>query len=402
MGSLGSFADAALAARDGQLLIIFTSGGVILTCFLLKTLNDRRIESRRQKAIEACRTSTSIGGNAAATVVDLMIYPVKSCGSIKLSSAQLCSTGFRYDRRWMIIDAVKRKMVSQRNFPRMALIKPIIEEAALVVSDAEEEADMVDEFHEPKSLILSVEGEAEDITVPVLRLEDENAKVFHVKVWDTGDPDDDARDVVDQGDAVSEWLTRFLQSEYPLRLVYMDDGGHRYVTAKYRAPGESGRLSFADGMQYLIASIPSLHELHKKGCAVPMNRFRPNIVVDSCQPFDEDTWRKITIGDTATFYGVKHCTRCIVPTTNQQTAKQGGVRAEPLVTLRQFRRDKNLSGKVVFGENLEHVKTWSSPEDAPVLKLGDSVRVLETKERGQIGGGNDGLLEKITARCSLQ
>merc|ERR1711871_1795722 len=160
------------------------------------------------------------------------------------------------------------------------------------------------------------------------------AKGYTVKVWDNGDPDDDAHFVVDQGDDVSEWLTRLLKSEYPLRLVYMDDDSRRYVNAKYRAPGESGRVSFADGMQYLIASIPSLHELHKKGCRVPMNRFRPNIIVDSCQPFDEDTWRKITIGDSgATFYGVKHCTRCIVPTTDQQTARQGGIRAEPLLTL---------------------------------------------------------------------
>ena len=121
--------------------------------------------------------------------------------------------------------------MSQRDFPRMALISPTIEEIAVVDSEEQAGEDMQDRYHEPQSLSLSGPN-TEPITVPVITSQDAEAQNIDVKIWDQGDPDDDAIGVIDQGDDVAEWLTRFLESEKPLRLVHMDDSGKRYVSSR--------------------------------------------------------------------------------------------------------------------------------------------------------------------------
>merc|ERR1711871_92904 len=121
----------------------------------------------------------------------------------------------------------------------------------------------------------------------------------------------------------------------------------------------------------------------KRSSTLPMSRFRPNIVTIGGKPYEEDTYNQIKIG-TYNFLGVKHCTRCIVTTTNQVTAQQDGIKGEPLKTLRTYRR--NWSGKVVFGENLSLLLPNLADNKklhkfCGVLRVGDEVDVVTRKHR---------------------
>jgi uncharacterized protein YcbX len=144
----------------------------------------------------------------------------------------------------------------------------------------------------------------------------------------------------------------------------MPETTHRQVSLSYARSGD--RVSFADGYPLLLTSEASLAELNQRlEGALPMDRFRPNIVVDGGEAFGEDDWARIRVGDTD-FRVVKPCARCVVTTTDQQTGSRG---KEPLRTLATFR---TVDGKVLFGENLIH--------DGPgPLRTGDPVEVIERR-----------------------
>ena len=76
-----------------------------------------------------------------------------------------------------------------------------------------------------------------------------------------------------------------------------------------------------------------------------MDRFRPNIVFTGGEPYAEDSWKNFRIGQNR-FVGIKPCSRCVLTTVNQDTAKKG---FEPLATLSTYRMQNN---KVYFGQNL--------------------------------------------------
>ena len=352
---------------------------------------------------------------ALADVVELVIYPVKSCAGVSYDQLQLTKTGFWGDRLWMIVEphpkpkseaspassksinktALWYRFVTQRECPRMALIQPKIQSTTVLASlSSEARADRANSrtglLHGIKSVTMSAPGQR-DILCPVIRAASPHAIACHVTMHDPGS--DDADGVVDQGDEAAEWLSSFLGRPH-LRLVFRDPATcKRAVTKKYSVPGQVDSLSLADGMQYLLASRTSLAELNRRmpegSMICTMDRFRPNIVVNGSGPFDEDTWGEIKIGPNTerwskapTFFGVKHCTRCVMPTTDQQTGEQGGVFSEPLTTLRTFRRRED--GKPIFGENLGHKEEWSNSV-APSVAVGDSVWLVSRKEPGWVG-----------------
>ncbi|GJX48888.1 mitochondrial amidoxime reducing component 2-like protein [Tanacetum coccineum] len=156
---------------------------------------------------------------------------------------------------------------------------------------------------------------------------------------------------LDEGQEASEWFTRYLGK--PSRLVrFNQESEIRPVDPDY-APGH--KVMFSDGYPFLLVSkgsLDSLNELLSE--PVPINRFRPNILVDGCEPFSEDLWKEIKIGN-LTFHGVKLCPRCKVPTINQENALSA---SEPTETLVKFRSGKVLipsrkgQGKVYFGQNM--------------------------------------------------
>jgi uncharacterized protein YcbX len=137
----------------------------------------------------------------------------------------------------------------------------------------------------------------------------------------------------------------------------------RPVDVDHAGPGH--RVGFADGYPLLLLSEGSLDELNRRlEAPLPMDRFRPNVVVDGCGPHAEDRWRRLRVGDVE-MRVVKPCSRCSITTVDQATAARG---PEPLATLADYRL---AGGKVLFGQNLVH-------ESRGTLRVGDVVEVLES------------------------
>jgi hypothetical protein len=165
--------------------------------------------------------------------------------------------------------------------------------------------------------------------------------------------------------AAHAWFSRYLG--FDCRLVYMDEAAHRPVDPQYAPEGRE--VSFADGYPLLLTAEASLADLNARlDAPVPMNRFRPNLVVAGGMAFAEDGWSRVRIG-AVPFQVVKPCARCVVTTIDPQTAAQG---KEPLRTLSRFRRRQ---GKVFFGENL-------IPEQPGIVRVGDPVEVLAWRPTG--------------------
>lgn len=170
----------------------------------------------------------------------------------------------------------------------------------------------------------------------------------------------DTVSVLDSGPEAASWLEGRLGR--PCRLVYQDADGRRPVDSRYRTtPGDE--VSLADGYPILLTNRASLDELNGRlRSPVPMNRFRPNLVIEGAEAFAEDTWRSVQIGEVELAL-VKPCARCAVTTIDQESGTRG---SEPLRTLADYR---SVRGKVLFGQNAIPL-TWGD------VRVGDPVRVL--------------------------
>ncbi len=258
------------------------------------------------------------------------VYPLKSAAGLSQSTWEVDSFGLRHDRRWMVVDAAG-DFLSQRVHPKLALIRPELRAGTLVLRTA---------------------GRP-DVEVP---LDSSSGPEVTVTVW-AGET---------QGRVVSadanRWLTAFLG--IGCRLVHMPDEVVRLVRADYAFHGE--RTSFTDGFPFLLISEGSLAELNRRLPApVPMNRFRPNLVVAGAEPFGEDSWGALRVGP-VTFRVAKPCPRCVTTTIDQASGRSAGT--EPLRTLATFRQ--NADGQVDFGQNLLHAGTGRLEVGMPVEVLG--------------------------------
>jgi uncharacterized protein YcbX len=257
------------------------------------------------------------------------VYPLKSAAGLAQQLWAVDAFGLRYDRRWMLVDA-SGDFLTQRVHPRLALIHPELG---------------------PDTLVLRAPGTAE----LVLPLEPPPGADVTVTVWggQTG-----GRPVPLEAD---RWLTAFL--DFPCRLVYMPDDVVRPVRTDYAHDGE--RTSFTDGFPFLLISEASLDDLNRRLTApLPMNRFRPNLVVAGAEPFAEDRWRRLRIGSLE-FRVAKPCPRCVITTVDQALGRS--LSSEPLRTLATFRR--NANGEVDFGQNLLHAGTGRLEIGMPVELL---------------------------------
>ena len=270
-------------------------------------------------------------------VTALYIYPVKSCAGISREQIELTATGPLLDRRWMIGRDEGEKalaQVTQREQPKLALVRPTLTE------------DM---------LILSAPSKA-DLHVP---LQDRMAESARQKIWS------DTVQAHDEGDEAAEWFSSYLGIE--VRMLRMPDDTIRRVDTRYSP--EFAQVSFADGYPALLISEASLEQLNEKLAergkpALPMNRFRPNIVVTGCDPFAEDTWKHICVGQVP-FDVVKSCARCVTTTVDQSRGEVVDS-AEPLATLATFRK---AARGVMFGQNIVH-------RGLGTLQVGDVVEVM--------------------------
>ena len=261
-------------------------------------------------------------------VESLTIYPLKGAAGISLQRAEVDARGFAGDRRWMIVDE-QGAFVTQRGSPGLARVVPSLDAKGLRL-----------ELPNENSCLVQLPGA--------------EAPRAAVKVWS------DQVSARDAGDEASSFLSDYLGKQ--VRLVWMPDDEIRPVEER---PGTDGQqVSFADGFPFLVVASASLDELNRRlDTPVPMNRFRPNIVIGGASADAEDTWYRYRIG-AIEFTHVKPCARCVVTTIDQATLAKG---AEPLKTLATYRK---RDGEVIFGQNAVHCGA------GPVV-VGDAVEVLE-------------------------
>ena len=253
-------------------------------------------------------------------------YPLKSGRGINLDSVELDRFGPRGDRRWMLVDPGGR-FVSQREYAAMARL------AAL-----------------PQDNGLRLVMEDEQIQVPTPA----GGPLWEVDIWDDRVP---ARDA---GQDAADWLERMFGR--PLRLVYMGDDCERRVDSRYARRGET--VSFADGFPLLLISASALDDLNSRLTQpVSLDRFRPNLVVEGCEPHAEDRWHRLRIGELE-FDVAKPCARCAVPSLDQRSGEK---HPEILRALASYRRGEDR--QVYFGQNLLYAS-------AGTLRVGDTVEVL--------------------------
>lgn len=267
----------------------------------------------------------------------LFIYPVKSLRGFAMTSAHVDALGLMGDRRFLVVDD-QGQFLTQRTLPRMALI-----ETALTTRD----------------LVLRA-PHGGSCAVPLYAAE--SAPLVTVRVWKS-----EGLQAEDCGVEVAVWLSDFLRT--PCSLVRIGAAFRRPVLKPAARAGDT--FHFGDAAPVLVISEASLADLNDRIVArgdeaIPMDRFRPNLVVAGCAAFAEDTWPRFRLG-TVTFRAAGKSSRCIVTTTDQLTGERGN---EPLRTLATYRRDAVDSTDVNFGQNLIH-ETKSG-----MLQLGDAVTLL--------------------------
>jgi uncharacterized protein YcbX len=265
----------------------------------------------------------------------LCVYPVKSCAGIRYDQAELVERGLRYDRQWMVVDPAN-KFITQREVASMALVKTQLTDHQLILT-------------------------APNLTPLSIPLAEHDGERVDVTVWK------DTCQAVDEGEEAAQWISAALGTD--ARLVRMPPSTERLTSTDYT--DVPGTVSFADGYPLLFISEASLEDLNTCLTArgkdtLPMNRFRPNVVVAGCEPYAEDTWQQITIGDIA-FDVVKPCARCVITTVDQSIGVSPDIK-EPLATLATYRRGKN--GGAMFGQNVLH-------RSLGVLHVGDQIEVLK-------------------------
>ncbi|WP_413557463.1 MOSC domain-containing protein [Bdellovibrio sp. HCB209] len=260
-------------------------------------------------------------------VSELNIYPLKSGRAQTLPQMNITHEGPEGDREWMLIDEAG-KFVSQRTMPKLATVNAVFE---------------------PNSLTLAFEK----MFFKIGRKASFSREV-KVSVWN------DTFTAALEPDLYSQALSQYLGVN--VRLVRYAPFSQRRVlsTQKEWKP----EVRFADGRPILLTNTKSLEDLNSKlPSPVPMNRFRPNIVVQGQEAFEEDKWKRIKIGNVI-FSQPKPSARCNIITIDQQSGVSQG--AEPLKTLATYRRDGT---KVIFGS------LWI-PENEGVISMNDSVEIL--------------------------
>ncbi len=282
-------------------------------------------------------------------LASIHIYPLKAGRAVDLSESAVEPWGLAGDRRWLVIDSAGR-FVSQREEPALARVIAVYPAAGAgqVAAGRSRPGD---------AITLSAAGGHPPLKVAMPGAADDTEMV-PVAVWGS------RVRAAAAGKEADEWLGRLLDRD--VRLVYLDDPTRREVDQDYGDPGD--RVSFADGYPLLLTSAGSLAALgdwlaEDGHPPVPMNRFRPSVVVAGARAWAEDGWRRIRIG-TVTFRVVKPCGRCVVTTIDQATGQRG---RQPLKLLGRRRR---FGQQLVFGQNM-------IPDAPGRIRVGDPVRVLE-------------------------
>jgi uncharacterized protein len=266
---------------------------------------------------------------------------------VRLTEARVTPRGLEHDRDFMIVDD-EGSFVSQRRVPEMALIVPALG---------------------PTSIVLAAPGMP--ATEVPLAPEPDDDRLVNATVH--GKP------VVGQivRDELNDWFTSFLprhRDNRRYRLLRVREDAPRFISDRYRRLEASNQVGFADGHSMLLASERSLAALNAEmEKPVPMNRFRPNVVVDGpgLAPYDEDFWTHVRMGVLGAFV-VKACDRCVIPDVDQDTAVTGKAVRRALTARRGVNAHDDSNKGVFFAQNLNHVYA-----PGVTIAVGDTVEVVQ-------------------------
>jgi len=257
-------------------------------------------------------------------VSSLFVYPIKSLAGISVFQAKALKAGFEHDRRWMLLDE-NNCFLTQRDLPQMALFIPEI-----------------------RDFILSVHYNNENLSFD---LSETTGEIIITKVFD------DVAETFIVSNSANEWFSDQLNRKIKLVKLKSEQSRNHYSTLK----NIDIPVSLADGYPYLLAGEISLNNLNTKlEKSVSMSRFRPNIVVTTTLPHEEDLWENISIGK-AIFKNMKPCGRCTIVTIDQTT---GIINNETLKVLNIYRKSGN---SVLFGTNMMCTKEG-------LVSVGDSIK----------------------------
>ena len=265
-------------------------------------------------------TTLPVAFDTTSTIAQLFVYPVKSCAGVAVQEAVLTDTGLDLDRAWMVVDAAGR-FVSQRELPRMALVRPQLKQFEMVL-------------RAPGMLALHVA--IDTVEQPVT-----------VQVWK------DTVQAYDMGAVAAQWFSDFLGQ--PLRLVRFDPDFRRLSSLEWTG-GVEAPNQFADGFPLLVASVASINDLNHRLAAagrgaVGIERFHPNVVLLGIDAHDEDRvemFHITTPKGVVQLQPVKPCTRCPIPDIDPATATSS---PEVGNMLRTYRQDARVNGAITFGMN---------------------------------------------------
>jgi uncharacterized protein YcbX/ferredoxin-NADP reductase len=269
---------------------------------------------------------------ATSTVTDISIYPIKSTAGIHLSTSWVDELGLSFDRRFVISDG-QGLLFTARTEPALCLVQANITATGLILT-------------------------APNMPQLIVNYDTFSKEYQSITVWS---------DTIDGQQCTKEhnlWFSQYLSK--PCQLLYFGEKSQRLVKDSAKS------VSFADGYPLLLISQASLTDLNQRSSTIDlleMSRFRPNIVIDNCLPFAEDSWQHIRIGEVE-FELSKPCSRCIFTTLDPLTGEQH-LQQEPLKTLKTYRQV--ASGDVMFGQNL-------IPLNQGQIRQGDKVEILKKKQ----------------------
>ena len=272
-------------------------------------------------------------------ITQLFIYPFKSARGIALPQARIDAMGLSGDRRMMLVDP-SGHFITQRELPELARLTALPAAAYLTL-----------QLDDGREMMVAPPQPDNRMDVAIWR-SIVSAAVAHDSV----------------NEKLSDWFGR------PVKLVFIDGESRRDANPEWA--GEGSPMGFADGYQVLVTTTGSLRALNEdmerngEG-SVGMDRFRPNIVLDCDQPWDEDAWTGIEIGGIG-FDFVKPCPRCIMTTQDQQTGSREGANPMPAMGRLRMSADRRVPGPL-FGWN-------AVPRGEGLVRVGDQVTVLGRRE----------------------
>jgi uncharacterized protein len=279
-------------------------------------------------------------------VSQLCVYPLKSSQGIELQQVQVQTKGLLGDREMMLVSGNGR-FITQRQFPQLAKIQVSIVGQSITLQVAD---------HSFPSLTFGATLQG---------------TLIEVEIWR------DRLLAIDQGEETAQWFRQFLNlpEDKTCRLVRQSSADTRLLAKKYSSD-EDQPLSLADNYPVMLTATASLTELNQRimeihqqrSQAIPMDRFRPNVVIETTEPFIEDGWKLIQIGEIQ-FRMAKPCSRCIITTIDQGNGDKNSFK-EPLNTLGTFRQLSEQG--VMFGVNM-------IPQNEGIIQVGDRLEILEIR-----------------------